>query len=122
VLYGAIEMQEKINQLNQKLENELREPLKIGIGIHCGQAIVGTMGPPKTPLLTAVGDNINIAARLESQTKEIGCDLIVSVQTMEAEGIDFVTTSVQEIEVRGRDNQVRVCSFNRDQLPGGIAD
>ena len=96
--------------------------IKIGIGIHGGDAIVGTMGPPKTPLLTAVGDNINIAARLESQTKEIGCDLIVSLQTLEAENIDYAAISVQEVEVRGRDSQVKVCTFNSVQLPGGVAD
>ena len=80
------------------------------------------MGPPKTPLLTAVGDNINIAARLESQTKEIGCDLIVSVQTLETGGIDASNANIREVEVRGRDNQVQVCTFNRDQLPSGATD
>jgi len=121
-LAGASEMFRRIENLNQQLQREFGETVKMGIGIHGGEAIVGTMGPPKTPLLTAVGDNINIAARLESQTKEIGCDLIVSVQTLDAEDIDYVTTSVREIEVRGRDNQVKVCTFNSDQLPTGVTD
>jgi len=121
-LDGAREMFRRIDHLNQQLQREFGETVKMGVGIHGGEAIVGTMGPPKTPLLTAVGDNINIAARLESQTKEIGCDLIVSVQTLETEGIDSSTAKVQEIEVRGRDNQVRVCTFNRDQLPRGVTD
>jgi adenylate cyclase len=121
-LAGAGEMFRRIENLNQQLQREFGETVKMGIGIHGGEAIVGTMGPPKTPLLTAVGDNINIAARLESQTKEIGCDLIVSVQTLEAEGIDYVATSVREVQVRGRDNQVKVGTFNRDRLPGSVTD
>jgi adenylate cyclase len=112
----------RIENLNQQLQREFGETVQMGIGIHGGDAIVGTMGPPKTPLLTAVGDNINIAARLESQTKVLGCDLIVSVQTLEAEGIDYAAGKVQEVEVRGRDNHVKVCSFNSDRLPGGNAD
>jgi adenylate cyclase len=121
-LDGAREMFRRIDHLNQQLQREFGETVKMGVGIHGGEAIVGTMGPPKTPLLTAVGDNINIAARLESQTKEIGCDLIVSVQTLETGGIDSSNANIREVEVRGRDNQVQVCTFNRDQLPGGATD
>ena len=90
--------------------------MKIGIGIHGGDAIVGTMGPPSTPLLTAVGDNINIAARLEAKTKELECDLIVSIATLEAEAIEYDVDNVHQVEVRGRNNQVQVCKFTREQL------
>ncbi len=121
-LDGAQEMFRRIGRLNQQLQREFGESVKMGIGIHGGEAIVGTMGPPKTPLLTAVGDNINIAARLESQTKEIGCDLIVSVATLEAESIGYAADQVREVTVRGRGNQVRVCSFDQDQLPGENSD
>ena len=117
-LAGAREMFRRIDILNQQLQSEFGESVQMGIGIHGGDAIVGTMGPPKTPLLTAVGDNINIAARLESQTKEIGCDMIVSVSTLETESIGFPAGNVREIEVRGRDNQVQVCTFSRGELPG----
>jgi adenylate cyclase len=121
-LAGAREMFRRIDKLNDQLQREFGESIQMGIGIHGGDAIVGTMGPPKTPLLTAVGDNVNIAARLESQTKEIGCDLIVSVSTLEAESIDFPADNVRQVEVRGRDNHVRICTFSRDQLPGASPD
>ncbi|MGB5330595.1 MAG: adenylate/guanylate cyclase domain-containing protein, partial [Gammaproteobacteria bacterium] len=68
-LAGAREMFRRIQVLNEQLQREFGEAVQMGIGIHGGDAIVGTMGPPSTPLLTAVGDNINIAARLEAQTK-----------------------------------------------------
>ncbi len=111
-------MFQRIDRLNLQLQREFGESVKMGIGIHGGDAIVGTMGPPRTPLLTAVGDNINIAARLEAQTKEQDCDLIISTVTLEVENIAYDNSSIREIEVRGRDNRVRACRFARDQLPG----
>jgi adenylate cyclase len=115
-LAGAREMFRRIGILNEQLQREFGESVQMGIGIHGGDAIVGTMGPPRTPLLTAVGDNINIAARLEAQTKILGCDLIVSTVTLESEGIDYSADQVQEVEVRGRDNHVRICRFSSGQL------
>jgi len=115
-LAGAADMLRRVEELNQQLGQEFNETLKIGIGIHGGDAIVGTMGPPSTPLLTAVGDNINIAARLEAKTKELECDLIVSIATLETEGIEYDGDSVHQVEVRGRNNQVQVCKFKREQL------
>ena len=121
-LDGAREMFRRIDQLNQQLQSEFGESVQMGIGIHGGDAIVGTMGPPKTPLLTAVGDNINIAARLEAQTKVQGCDLIVSVETLQRESIEFTADRVRQLEVRGRENHVHACCFDSDNLPQADAD
>jgi adenylate cyclase len=116
-LRGAREMFRRVEQLNRQLRVEFGESVQMGIGIHGGEAIVGTMGPPKTPLLTAVGDNINIAARLEAQTKVLGCDLIVSADTLARENIAYAEAASLEIELRGRRNRVRVCSFASHALP-----
>jgi adenylate cyclase len=121
-LAGAVEMFARIDRLNRQLQQEFGERIEMGIGIHGGDAIVGTMGPPRTPLLTAVGDNINIAARLEAQTKEFGCDLIISASTLQAEQITYATANTHDIELRGRVDRVRVCSFQRDQLPVTVFD
>ena len=115
-LSGAQEMFRRIDKLNQQLHNEFGETVKMGIGIHGGEAIVGTMGPPKTPLLTAVGDNINIAARLEAQTKAEGCDLIVSLDTLKRESLDYPDSTARDIRVRGRDKPVSVCMMHREDL------
>src|SRR6266540_2267722 len=64
-LRGAAEMQRRIEQLSRNLAAELAEPLRIGIGMHAGVAIVGTMGPPEAPIHSAIGDNIKLAARFE---------------------------------------------------------
>ena len=121
-LDGAAQMFARIERLNRQLHSEFGENVQMGIGIHGGEAIVGTMGPPKTPLLTAVGDNINIAARLEAQTRQQGCDLIVSVDTLAREEIPFPATATLELELRGRQNRVSVCTFDSGSLPQFAAD
>jgi adenylate cyclase len=102
VLRGAIEMQERIVQLNQKLKNELKEPLKIGIGIHCGQAIVGTMGPPTAPNYSAIGDCVNAAARLQTKTKELECILVVADEVVQNAGAEFSQFRSQQISLDGK--------------------
>jgi adenylate cyclase len=106
VLRGAVAMQLRINQLNQKLANELKQPLKIGIGIHCGQAIVGTMGPPTAPNYSAIGDCVNTAALLETKTKELACTLVVTAEVVQHAGEDFGRFPSQEISLRGKQQSV----------------
>jgi adenylate cyclase len=106
VLRGAMDMQEKINQLNQKLKNELKVPLKIGIGIHCGQAIVGTMGPPGAPNYSAIGDCVNAAARLQTKTKELECILVVTDEVVQNAGADFSQFPSQQISLDGKQKSV----------------
>ena len=108
VLRGAIEMQERMNQLNQKLKNELKEPLKIGIGIHCGQAIVGTMGPPTAPNYSAIGDCVNAAARLQTKTKELECVLVVTDEVVQNAGADFSQFPSQQISLQGKQKSVLI--------------
>jgi len=107
-LSGAVGMQEKIKQLNQQLINQLEDPLRIGIGIHCGQAIVGTMGPPTSPNYSAVGDCINAAARLESSTKELGCVLVVSDDVVRNAGADLSQFTSRNMSLRGKQQSVLV--------------
>ena len=68
-LRGACEMLTRLDQLNAQLKAELKEPLRIGIGIHFGEAIVGALGPPGSQIVTAIGDTVNTTARLESLTR-----------------------------------------------------
>lgn len=116
-LDGAREMFRRIKILNLQLKQEFGESVEMGIGIHGGDAIVGTMGPPKTPLLTAIGDSINIAARLESQTKTLSCDLIVSVETLARESITYSDESIKDLEVKGRIDKVHAACFHRSEIP-----
>ena len=88
-LRGAREMLMRLEQLNRELKNELTQPLQIGIGIHYSEAIVGMMGPPRSMIITAIGDTVNTTARLESLTKEYGAPLIVSRYTADMCGTSW---------------------------------
>ena len=77
-LDAARRMSAALAQLNRALEADLGLRLKIGIGIHCGPAIIGEMGHGSAMNLTAIGDAVNTASRLESATKEFGAELVVS--------------------------------------------
>ncbi len=101
-------MNRRLMALNERLAVELREPLRIGIGIHCGEAIVGTMGPPASPNFSAIGDNINIAARLETLTRDYDCTLLVSAVTAQCAGVDLSRFPTHQAKVRGRGEPVDV--------------
>jgi len=117
---GAKAMLRRIAELNARLEGELTDELKIGIGIHTGEAIVGSMGPPASPIVSALGDNVNVAARLEAQTKEFDVPLVVSADTATFGGIDLSGFRVHRIQVKGREREIEVYAVdNPDQIPPG---
>ena len=102
-LHGAARMCERLADLNRSLADELPSPLRVGIGVHCGEAIVGTMGPPSSPIFSAIGDNVNIAARLEACTKELDCPMVISQVVAEQAQLDTTDLPVHEASIRGRD-------------------
>jgi adenylate cyclase len=106
-LRGAREMLLRLEQLNHKLKGELPQPLRIGIGIHYAEAIVGAMGPPRAQTITAIGDTANTAARLESLTKEYGCALVVSRRAAEAAGLNLAGEKLHEAPVKGKMQSVQ---------------
>jgi len=106
-LRGAREMLLRLERLNHKLKGELPQPLRIGIGIHYAEAIVGAMGPPQAQTITAIGDTANTAARLESLTKEYSCALVVSRRAAEAAGLDVAGQKLHEAPVKGKVQSVQ---------------
>jgi adenylate cyclase len=106
-LRGARQMLERVERLNRELARELPHPLAIGIGIHHAEAIVGMMGPPRSMIITAIGDTVNTAARLESLTKEYGCPVIISRRAAEEARVDLTHLQVHEAPVKGRVQSVQ---------------
>src|SRR5437764_3999169 len=105
-LRGAQEMLTRLDQLNRRLSGELQEPLRIGIGIHFAEAIVGTMGPPRSQILTAIGDAVNTAARLEGLTKDYKCPLILSRAAASAAGLDLADRELHSLALKGKVEKV----------------
>jgi len=103
---SAFAMLRALDALNDRMAGELERPLAIGVGVHVGHAIVGEMGPPKHPVLTALGDTVNTTARLESLTKGYEVPLIVSDAAARAGGLDLTGLPRHETQVKGRTEPV----------------
>jgi adenylate cyclase len=101
-LDGAVAMAQALDELNRALATDLPEPLRIGIGIHTGPVIVGEMGYGRARTLTAIGDAVNTASRLESASKEFHAQLMVSDDVARRAGVNLSSFERHEIEVRGR--------------------
>mgnify|MGYP003676017501 CR=1 FL=1 len=105
-ILAARYMGENLQRLNASLAADLDKPLRIGIGIHGGPAIVGELGYRDTMGLTAVGDTVNTASRLEALTKEHGVQLILSEAVITAADLVLEIGERAEITARGREQSV----------------
>jgi adenylate cyclase len=115
---GAILMLARLERINRALAADLVKPLRCGIGLHVGDAIVGTMGPPDYPILSALGDTVNVAARLESETKRHAAMLVISTQCAAAAQVDLDGFPLHTATVRGRDEPV---SYHAIADPAALA-
>ncbi len=99
---AARAMSEQLENLNGLLNADLPSELRIGIGIHAGPAIVGEMGYAASTSVTAIGDTVNTASRLEAMTKEFEAQLIMSQRVVDLAGIDMNGWPSEDRPVRGR--------------------
>ena len=110
-LAAARLMSERLVELNQSLRAELAEPLRIGIGIHVGPVIIGEMGYSSATTITAIGDSVNTASRLEGLAKEYSAELVVSAEVITRAGLDIFGGRRAEIEIRGKQERLAVAVF-----------
>jgi len=99
---AALRIRDGMASLNQTYASELDQPLHVVIGLHAGQAIVGEMGYGQARGLTAVGDMLNAASRLEGLAKDLGADMIVSAELADRAGLDLSAFEKRTMRVRGR--------------------
>jgi adenylate cyclase len=105
---AGMEMLERLQDLNLQLERDSITPLRIGVGIHTGIAVVGSIGSQHRHEYTAIGNTVNIASRVESLTKEVGEPLLLTAETRDAMKSEIQMDELPPQYVKGRADPVLV--------------
>ncbi|MBM4379332.1 MAG: adenylate/guanylate cyclase domain-containing protein [Deltaproteobacteria bacterium] len=107
-MLAARELREGLRRFNAGRGGEL--PLKLGVGIHTGRLVSGIVGGGRKMEFTVIGDTVNTASRLESLTKEMGVDLLLSDSTREAASLQ--ADPMREVILRGRTAALKVFTLS----------
>jgi len=111
-----------IDELNELLSHDLRQPIRFGIGIHGGEVIIGDIGYRDHIVFTALGDAVNVAARLQDMTKTLACEAIVSEEVRRTAGLAEDALPQQEVAIRGRDEPMAVRVVGDARGLSGLVD
>src|SRR6202022_5066717 len=111
-----------IDELNQFLKHDLREPIRFGVGIQCGEVIIGDIGYRDHMVFPALGDAVNVAARLQDMTKNLGCEAIVSEEVRVTAGLSSDDLPQQEVAIRGRAEPMIVRTVTRAKALSALVD
>jgi adenylate cyclase len=123
----AISMKNKLQEYNS-LHTNLSDPLEIGIGIHSGEVIAGNIGSTKRLDYTVIGDNVNLASRIENLTKFYRCPILISQNTFkeienEIAKSTIITREVDTVVVKGKTNGIKIYEilcFSNDLEKGNM--
>jgi len=99
---AAVRMRGALAELNKRLEARGSPTLRTGIGIHTGEVVAGNIGSERRMEYTVIGDAVNLASRLETNTKDLGVNVLISEDTYELTKHMVEARAVKEITVKGR--------------------
>ena len=105
---AAIEMRKALAVLNESRGLRGKVPIKIGMGLHRGEAISGTIGSSERMEYTVIGDTVNQASRIEASTKSFGTDLLLSQDLAEFAQEEFVLECAGSVEVKGKSEPLKL--------------
>jgi adenylate cyclase len=105
----------ELSILNEGLEKQFAVRLEVVVGIHAGPTIVGIMGYGAAKTLTAIGDTVNVASRLETKAKEFGAAIVVSEPAIIQAGQEIADLRSEEIAIRGRNSQMKVFLLSKEE-------
>jgi adenylate cyclase len=105
---AALDLQAAARELDARVQHRLQERFRIGVGINTGEAVVGHIGSPRRMGYTAVGDPINLGARVESLTREHEADVIITQFTYEIVKFYVDAEPLGVVHVKGRKEPVAI--------------
>jgi adenylate cyclase len=111
-----------VEYMNHEFGTELQEPIQFGIGIHGGEVIIGDIGFRDHTVFTALGDAVNVAARLQDMTKALNCTVVVSEDVCKNAGIAPDRLTRTDVAIRGRDQPMAVCTAADATLLASLFD
>jgi adenylate cyclase len=109
-LRAAALVASNVEYMNHEFATELDQPVQFGIGIHGGEVIIGDIGFRDHTVFTALGDAVNVAARLQDLTKALNCTVVVSEETCKNAGVAHEKLDRADVPIRGRDQPMTVCT------------
>lgn len=107
-LRACLDMRKALDELNQRRIERNQPPINIGMGLHAGRAISGTIGSDERMEYTVIGNTVNTASRIEASTKAFGSDLLVTDSVVEKVGDEFLTEIAGAAEVKGRSEAIKM--------------
>ena len=119
---AAANVAANVEYINHQFATELREPIRFGIGIQGGEVIIGDIGFRDHTVFTAIGDAVNVAARLQDMTKTLNCTIIVSEEVCKMSGISPDELTQTKVSIRGRDEPMNVFAADDATVLAGLVD
>jgi adenylate cyclase len=107
-LRACLEMRKALAELNAKRIARGQNPINIGMGLHAGAAISGTIGSDERMEYTVIGNTVNTGSRIEASTKAFGADLLISDTVLDAVGEEFLVEYAGAAEVKGRTEPIKL--------------
>ncbi|MGD9631820.1 MAG: adenylate/guanylate cyclase domain-containing protein [Pirellulales bacterium] len=110
-----------VDALNAFLGDDIPEPLRFGIGIHGGEVIIGDIGSEEHTVFTALGDPVNVAARLQDMTKALSCEAIMSEAVLKTANLPAGNMQRVEVPIRGRVEPMIVYTAEKAAMLSALA-
>lgn len=124
-LAAAVRIGRALDEFNDRLTAEGGAPVRIGIGLHLGNLVLGEIGAAGNAPRTIIGDTVNVASRLEAMTKEMQTEALVSAAVLTAAGVDLAGLDLCRLDLRGVTDPVTALPAPLamlDRLPEAAAD
>jgi adenylate cyclase len=108
----GLAMLAEVEKMNEDWIDTGRPVIKIGVGIHTGEATCGVVGSEQRLEYTLIGDTVNLASRLESTTKELGVPILVSETTATYLDDEYILEPLGEVKVKGKTMNTKVFTIS----------